>query len=112
MQCYPAPSELRVATTSKSERENNALARVSIRSLSPTTMATFAAPQILSSLYHNATAIANALLDSSKPVGPLYANVDFSTLNAFETAWTKWYLWFDNPVVATGVMAFLMHEVS
>lgn len=75
-------------------------------------MATFAAPQILSHIYGNATAYAGAFLDAAKPVGPLYANVDVAALNVLERAWMDYYTWFDNPVIATGVMAFLMHEVG
>ena len=75
-------------------------------------MATFAAPQVLSHIYGNATAYAGAFLEAAKPVGPLYANVDVAALNVLERAWMDYYNWFDNPVIATGVMAFLMHEVG
>ena len=42
----------------------------------------------------------------------LYANTDFSKLSWLETQWASWYLWIDNPIIATGLMSFLMHEVS
>ena len=41
----------------------------------------------------------------------LYANTDFSKLNWLETQWAAWYLWLGNPVLATGLMSFLLHEV-
>lgn len=41
----------------------------------------------------------------------LYANVDFSQLNWIETQWAAWYMWIGNPVIATGLMSFLLHEV-
>lgn len=66
----------------------------------------------------------------------LYADVDFDGLNVAERLWgaslfpgflvprsscrrsiclssftAQWYLYFDNPVIATGLMSFLMHEV-
>ncbi|KAG0147467.1 hypothetical protein CROQUDRAFT_656029 [Cronartium quercuum f. sp. fusiforme G11] len=41
----------------------------------------------------------------------LYAGVDLSSLNYPEQLWVKWYLWFGNPVIATGVMSFLLHEI-
>ena len=41
----------------------------------------------------------------------LYANTDFSQLNWLETQWVNWYLWIGNPVIATGLMSFLLHEV-
>jgi len=40
------------------------------------------------------------------------ANTQFSELNTFEQLWAAWYLWIGNPTMATGVMSFLMHEVS
>jgi methylsterol monooxygenase len=36
---------------------------------------------------------------------------DFSSLNWFEQQWVAWYVWIGNPVIATGLMSFLMHEV-
>jgi methylsterol monooxygenase len=41
----------------------------------------------------------------------LYADTDYSRLNYLEQAWVSWYVWFDNPVIATGLMSFLIHEV-
>ncbi len=43
----------------------------------------------------------------------LYANagIDFSKLNWLETQWVNWYLWIGNPVIATGLASFLLHEV-
>lgn len=42
----------------------------------------------------------------------LYAGYDFSQLNWAEKLWADWYIWWGNPVIATGIMSFLMHEVS
>lgn len=36
---------------------------------------------------------------------------DFSSLNWFEQQWVAWYVWIGNPIIATGLMSFLMHEV-
>ncbi|KDQ07785.1 hypothetical protein BOTBODRAFT_38466 [Botryobasidium botryosum FD-172 SS1] len=41
----------------------------------------------------------------------LYANTDFSSLNWLEANWAAWYLWMGDPVLATGVMSFILHEV-
>ncbi|EIW52980.1 C4-methyl sterol oxidase [Trametes versicolor FP-101664 SS1] len=41
----------------------------------------------------------------------LYANTDMSSLNWFETQWVNWYLWLGNPILATGLASFLLHEV-
>jgi len=39
------------------------------------------------------------------------SHVDATTLNWAEKAWMNWYLWWDNPVLATGIMSFCMHEI-
>lgn len=41
-----------------------------------------------------------------------YADTDISALNWLDQMWVAWYIWIDNPVIATGLMSFLMHEVS
>ncbi|KAH9979544.1 hypothetical protein BGW80DRAFT_1435031 [Lactifluus volemus] len=42
----------------------------------------------------------------------LYAtlNVDYTQLNWFEKNWMAWYLWIGNPVIATGIASFILHE--
>ena len=42
----------------------------------------------------------------------LYRGTDFSSLSWFEHQWAAWYVWVGNPVVATGLLAFIVHEVS
>ncbi|KAF8315796.1 putative ERG25-C-4 methyl sterol oxidase [Cantharellus anzutake] len=39
------------------------------------------------------------------------AGTDFSKLSWLESKWAAWYLWIGNPVLATGIMSFLMHEL-
>ena len=58
-------------------------------------------------LYQNAT----TYLSGSTFPSDLYAGVDLAKLNTFELTWVWWYKQFSNPVVATGIMSFLMHEV-
>jgi hypothetical protein len=41
----------------------------------------------------------------------VYADIDFSSLSWLEQQWVAWYVWIGNPIIATGLMAFLMHEV-
>jgi methylsterol monooxygenase len=53
----------------------------------------------------------NATL-SPLPPHSLYADIDIGGLNWFEKQWMAWYIWIGNPVIATGLMSFLMHEVS
>ena len=42
----------------------------------------------------------------------LYGGADFSSLSWFEQQWANWYIWIGNPVAATGLLAFIVHEVS
>jgi len=42
----------------------------------------------------------------------LYAHLDLSKLSWLEQLWAAWYIWIGNPIIATGLMSFLMHEVS
>ena len=44
-------------------------------------------------------------------VTDLYAGTDFTSLNWLERQWVAWYIWIGNPVVATGLASFLLHEV-
>ncbi|TIC01185.1 hypothetical protein E3Q18_00784 [Wallemia mellicola] len=54
----------------------------------------------------------HALIPQAEVQGAdLYAGQDLSGLNLLEKAWVNWYIWWGNPVIATGVMSFLMHEV-
>ncbi|KAF8752773.1 sterol oxidase [Rhizoctonia solani] len=39
------------------------------------------------------------------------AGTDFSNLSWLETQWAAWYIWIGNPIIATGLMSFIMHEV-
>ena len=41
----------------------------------------------------------------------LYAGTDFASLNWVEQQWANWYLLIGDPVIATGLASFLLHEV-
>lgn len=41
----------------------------------------------------------------------LYASTDFASLNWVERQWVSWYLLIGDPVIATGLASFLLHEV-
>lgn len=41
----------------------------------------------------------------------LYAGTDFSKLSWLELQWASWYIWIGNPILATGLASFLLHEV-
>ena len=42
----------------------------------------------------------------------LYAHIDISKLNWLEQPWVAWCLWIRNPIIAMGLMSFLLHKVS
>jgi hypothetical protein len=62
------------------------------------------------SLNLNATFVGSS---SDLTASQLYAglNVDSSRLNWFETQWMAWYIWIGNPLIATGIASFILHEV-
>jgi len=41
----------------------------------------------------------------------MYPAVDFSSLSWLEQQWVHWYVSIGNPVLATGLMSFTLHEV-
>ena len=42
----------------------------------------------------------------------LYGAIDFSALSWLEKTWSSYYIWMGNPVLATGLLSFIVHEVS
>ncbi|GAA5853730.1 hypothetical protein JCM8547_007426 [Rhodosporidiobolus lusitaniae] len=61
-------------------------------------------------LFRNATSL---FLDASKrgTHPDLYAGVDLSSMNVAERWWVDWYTWWGNPILATGAMSFVLHEL-
>jgi methylsterol monooxygenase len=60
----------------------------------------------------NATAVATAAAHAAQTTTQqLYANIDLTKLSWLEQMWAAWYIWIDNPIIATGLMSFLLHEV-
>ncbi|KAJ3505106.1 hypothetical protein NLJ89_g7584 [Agrocybe chaxingu] len=55
--------------------------------------------------------MAAALNGTTSALTELYAGTDFSALNWFEQQWVAWYIYIGNPIVATGLMSFLLHEI-
>jgi hypothetical protein len=58
--------------------------------------------QTLASAFNPATSVYGA---------DLYTGTNVDSLNVFEKAWMQWYMYWGNPVIATGIMSFLLHEV-
>jgi methylsterol monooxygenase len=42
----------------------------------------------------------------------MYPDLDLLSLSWLERQWVAWYIWIGNPVIATGLMSFLLHEVN
>lgn len=61
-------------------------------------------------LSKNGPSFASALKASTVPAD-LYAGFDWDSLSYPEQLWTRWYMYVGNPVLATGVMSFLIHEI-
>ena len=59
----------------------------------------------------NATIVATATAAAHATGHELYANIDLTKLSWLEQMWAAWYMWIDNPIIATGLMSFLLHEV-
>ncbi len=53
----------------------------------------------------------NATLAGPNVLETLYPGTDLASLNWAEQKWVAWYVWWGNPVIATGMISFLMHEV-
>lgn len=74
---------------------------LSVRQISSSTIMTF-----------NATTVAAAAAHAAQTTTQqLYANIDLTKLSWLEQMWAAWYIWIDNPIIATGLMSFLLHEV-
>jgi len=73
-------------------------------------MASYLTPLLSHSINYTSQYFANST-SSTLPPQNLYATTDFNQLNFFEQKWTQWYIYWGNPVVATGVMSFLLHEL-
>lgn len=57
----------------------------------------------------------SSFIDSSglNTTSQLYSslNLDYTQLNWFERQWMAWYMWIGNPLLATGIASFILHEV-
>ena len=51
-------------------------------------------------------------LHNSTSMSGAYDGTDLTSLSWLEQLWVQWYVMIDNPTIATGLMSFLLHEVS
>lgn len=68
---------------------------------------------LMSSTYNSTIgAIINPTSAHLATFDDLYKGVDPTELNYAEQLWLQWYMYWGNPVLATGIMSFVLHEVS
>ena len=53
-----------------------------------------------------------AFQNASTTQNELYGDVNLDHLNWLERKWANYYIWMGNAIIATGVMSFVLHEVS
>ncbi|KAJ7585361.1 hypothetical protein C8J56DRAFT_1052666 [Mycena floridula] len=53
----------------------------------------------------------NSTIPSLSSYETLYGLTDYTSLSWLEQNWVAWYVWFNNPIIATGVATFLVHEI-
>ncbi|KAE8539833.1 hypothetical protein D1P53_003770 [Cryptococcus gattii VGV] len=51
------------------------------------------------------------IVNATTAQNTLYPGVDFAALNWLERLWASYYIWVGNPIIATGLMSFVLHEV-
>jgi methylsterol monooxygenase len=56
-------------------------------------------------VFANATALPSLYYE-------MYPGTDLASLSWLEQQWVHWYVSIGNPVLATGLASFLLHEVS
>ncbi|CAK5269877.1 unnamed protein product [Mycena citricolor] len=52
-----------------------------------------------------------ATMNITSPSHTLYDAAQLSSASWLEQQWAAWYMWVGNPVLATGLMSFLLHEI-
>ncbi|GAA5926423.1 hypothetical protein JCM3775_001012 [Rhodotorula graminis] len=63
-------------------------------------------------MFNNATVLVTNFVETTKhEAASFYSAVDPSQLNWLERLWMSWYVKIGDPILATGIMSFVMHEV-
>ena len=60
----------------------------------------------------NATALPPRLVHPTAAELYSAAGTDLDSLSTVERWWAQWYLYFGDPIIATGMLSFVLHEVS
>merc|ERR1711939_43119 len=62
-------------------------------------------------MFNNATVLVTNFVETTKhEAASFYAGVDPTQLNWLERLWMNWYIKIGDPILATGIMSFVMHE--
>ena len=51
-------------------------------------------------------------MNATEAQNSLYGAMNLDHLNWLERSWASYYIWIGNPIIATGLLSFLIHEVS
>jgi hypothetical protein len=63
-------------------------------------------------LFNNATILVKGFVAETQLRNhDLYSGLDLSQLNWLEQSWAAWYNYWGSPILATGILSFVMHEV-
>jgi hypothetical protein len=68
-------------------------------------------PSPSSAMSFNATFISPKAVQPTSAELYAHAGVDYASLSTVEQWWVDWYLWIADPMIATGLMSFVLHEV-
>ena len=90
---------VRFLVSAEGIQEGGLLPDIFTSSPSPPSVMSFNATSTSSSIFHKYSA------------QELYTGTDFSSLSWVERQWVNWYLLIGDPVIATGLASFLLHEV-
>jgi methylsterol monooxygenase len=51
-------------------------------------------------------------MNATETHNALYGGMELSQLSWMERTWASYYIWMGNPILATGLLSFVLHEVS
>ena len=50
-------------------------------------------------------------MNATESQNTLYGATELSSLSWLERSWASYYIWMGNPIIATGLLSFLLHEI-
>ena len=52
------------------------------------------------------------IMNETTAQNTLYGHIDLSDVSWMERKWASYYIWAANPLIGTGILSFVWHEVS